>query len=72
MLLSWQDGVGHSSGYRGNTAAVLSVREEERWGPIFTLCDRKSLIQAQVEGGICKSRSLFISMSGVIVLKVEL
>lgn len=51
------------------------MREEERWGPIFILCgllDRKSLMQVQVEGGMSKSRGLFISMLGMIVLKVEL
>ena len=57
---------------------MLSVREEERWGPSFTDCGllvRKSFIQAQVEGGGgggCKSRSLLIRMSGMIVLKAEL
>ena len=54
---------------------VLSVRGEERWGPSLTCCgllERKSFIQAQVEAGRCRPSSLFIRMSGIIVLKAEL
>ena len=54
---------------------VLRVRGEERWGPSLTcygLLERKSFIQAQVEAGRCRPSSLFIRMSGIIVLKAEL
>ena len=54
---------------------VLSVRGEERLGPNLTCCglsERKSLIQAQVEGGRCRPKSLLIRMSRILVLKAEL
>lgn len=54
---------------------MLREQVEEQKEPIFTVCVqfvRRSLIQAHVVGGTSRFNSLWISVSGMMVLNAEL